>query len=115
MEVGKLQLGTAGDLKWNMLAKTDRAMEWMRRLAEKQAMEVYEVRWGTAWVLSSKAGRTMERHHEGQRMAMRAGEYPANCGSGDDPKRRRGELQHHPNCASLGGEIHRARQGVHLR
>jgi hypothetical protein len=105
----------AGDLKWNVLAKMDRAMEWMRRsLAEKQAKEVYKVRWRTAWVLSSKAGRVMERHYEGQRMARRAGEHLENCGGGDDSKRQRGELQHHPNYASLGEQIHRARRDVHL-
>jgi hypothetical protein len=48
-------MNDAGDLKWNALAKADRAMEWMRRLAEKQVMEVSELRLGTAGDLNSTA------------------------------------------------------------
>lgn len=55
-------MNDAGDFKWNAQAKTDEAMEWIRRLAEKQAKEVYEVRWEIAWDSSSKVGRAMERH-----------------------------------------------------
>jgi hypothetical protein len=86
----------AGDLNWNVMEKVNRQMEWMRtELGVNWAMEVRELRLGTAGDLNS-----MARQREGQRMAMKAGEHRENCGGGDNPKRQRGVLQHHPNCAS---------------
>jgi hypothetical protein len=78
----------AGDLNRNTIEKENCRMEWMRtELGENWAMEVGELRLGTAGDLDSKVGRAMERRRAGPWAAMRAWEYRVNCASGDDPKR----------------------------